>query len=90
MRKLFSVLMSVGMLAIMSQAMAKNPKDALSDDEYFKLRTCKSEQKEQEITHNCRDAYSMRAILKGEQEELKENGQEDSMFRIFNPANGNN
>lgn len=79
------MLLTVSVFLINANA-EKNPKDALSDEEYYKLRTCKSEQKEQEITHDCRDAYSIRAILKGEQEELERNGQKDSMFRIFSPT----
>ena len=85
MRKLILMLL-VGSVFLINASAEKNPKDALSDEEYYKLRTCKSEQKEQEITHDCRDAYSIRAILKGEQEELERNGQQDSMFRIFSPT----
>lgn len=50
----------------------ENPKDELSDDEYYSLRLCNVQKQESELkVADCRDAYSVRAILKAEQDELK-------------------
>lgn len=74
MKKILGVLVVLSGFISISNAKMENPKDKLTDKEYFSLRVCDVNKKESEhVVKDCRDAYSIRAINAAEERELDEN-----------------
>lgn len=71
---ILSLVIITGLLSFSAAEKPQNPKDQLTDKEYYSLRLCDAQKKESELTvKDCRDAYSMRAIKDAEEKELEEN-----------------
>lgn len=76
MKKIITSLSIVAVLFSFSASAKEvvNPKDELTDKEYYSLRICDVNKKESEINvKDCRDAYSLRAIQDADRQDLEEN-----------------